>query len=228
VVNLLEYAAASNPLRPGGAGPSLPGQAGGYLTLTYRQAKAATDLHYVPQCSNLALGDWQPATHELSRIDPTPGGGDHWLVTVRDNVPMAGNPRRFMRLLVFSGKDLSPHEVWRTRHFGSASPTGPAADNADPDKDGVTNLLEFAFGLNPLQNSAHLAPAWRRHGNNLTISFAQPAGVTGIIYGAEWSATMAPGTWQPLADTGSAPRHTFTLPMSGGGSKFVRLTVTTP
>ena len=38
---------------------------------------------------------------------------------------------------------------WRTLHFGSPLNEGDAADSADPDGDGIENLLERAFGLNP-------------------------------------------------------------------------------
>ena len=40
--------------------------------------------------------NWNPATTVLSQPDE----GSYWLVTVRDNVPYAENPHRFMRLLV--------------------------------------------------------------------------------------------------------------------------------
>ncbi len=44
---------------------------------------------------------------------------------------------------------LAPVESWRLTHFGSASNEGPGADSADPDGDGVVNLLEYALGADP-------------------------------------------------------------------------------
>ena len=70
-------------------------------------------------------------------------------------------------------------------------------------------------------------PKFQHSGNNISVSFSQPAGVTGVTYGAEWSATMAASTWQPLTDIGTAPQHTFILPISGG-QNFVRLKVCAP
>ncbi|MCX6879107.1 MAG: SUMF1/EgtB/PvdO family nonheme iron enzyme [Verrucomicrobia bacterium] len=116
--------------------------------------------------------------------------------------------------------------AWRQTHFGTTINFGDAASTADPDKDELNNLLEYAFGLHPLQNSVRQAPGWQRDGNNLVCSFDQPDGVSGITYGAEWSTTMTPGSWQPLADTGTPPQHTFTLPMSGSPRLLVRLKVT--
>jgi hypothetical protein len=40
-------------------------------------------------------------------------------------------------------------EIWRKRYFGSPNPVGNAADGADWDGDGFSNLVEYAFGLNP-------------------------------------------------------------------------------
>src|ERR1019366_6293612 len=38
---------------------------------------------------------------------------------------------------------------WRAVYFGTTNNLGGAADNADPDGDGIPNLLEYAFGLAP-------------------------------------------------------------------------------
>ena len=63
--------------------------------------KAATDVTHTVQAADDLTGiTWAPATTVLSQTDPTPDGGSYWLVTVRDNVPYAGQARRFMRLQV--------------------------------------------------------------------------------------------------------------------------------
>jgi hypothetical protein len=83
--------------------PGLPGvaQQDGFLTLTYRKSKTATDLTYTVLAGDNLGGDaWSPATSVVTQTDPTPGGGSFWLVTVRDSVPHAGQARRCMRLQV--------------------------------------------------------------------------------------------------------------------------------
>lgn len=47
----------------------------------------------------------------------------------------------------------NPQAAWRQTHFGSANNTGDAADAADPDFDGMPNILEYAFGLQPRQGA---------------------------------------------------------------------------
>ncbi|MEQ1752349.1 MAG: PA14 domain-containing protein, partial [Prosthecobacter sp.] len=43
----------------------------------------------------------------------------------------------------------TPGQTWWQQNFGSVSTTGSAAEGADPDFDGVSNLVEYALGLTP-------------------------------------------------------------------------------
>jgi hypothetical protein len=119
-------------------------------------------------------------------------------------------------------------EFWRQKYFGSPANSGNGADLTDFDKDGIQNLVEFAFGLHPKQNSAGRLPQPQLIGNQLVLGFAQPANVGGIIYGAEWSPTMAPGGWTVVTDTGVAPQHTFSVPTSGKTRAFMRFKIVRP
>lgn len=49
---------------------------------------------------------------------------------------------------------LSTIEAWRLANFGSAANSGAGANTADSDLDGILNLLEFAFGTDPTNNSS--------------------------------------------------------------------------
>ena len=117
---------------------------------------------------------------------------------------------------------LLPQELWRQGYFGASINTASAADFADPDQDGVVNLQEYAFGLHPLQSDADGTPRFQRVGNSLTCNVSH---VTGVTYGAEWSANLSFNSWQPLPDTGDYPQHVFTLPIDADQRNFVRLTV---
>jgi hypothetical protein len=99
--NLMKYAMALDPMASTTGNLPTTAQQAGYLTLTYRQSKTASDVTYTVQAADsLTSSSWTPAATVLSQTDPTPGGGSYWLVTVRDNVPYASHPRRFMRLQV--------------------------------------------------------------------------------------------------------------------------------
>jgi hypothetical protein len=97
----MKYALALNPMDSTTGNLPTTSREAGYLTLTYRRSKMASDVTYTVQAADsLTINAWTPAATILSQTDPTPGGGSHWLVTVRDNVPYASHPRRFMRLQV--------------------------------------------------------------------------------------------------------------------------------
>jgi hypothetical protein len=54
--------------------------------------------------------------------------------------------------------------------------------------------------------------------------------VSGITYGAQWSATLQPNDWHAITDTGDSsatpPGHLFSVPMATNTQLFMRLTVT--
>ena len=117
---------------------------------------------------------------------------------------------------------------WRQTWLGSPDNSGDGANLFDFDKDGMVNLLEYAFGQNPALGGPPLLPSGKILGENFVIHFSQPATVTGIVYGAEWSTTMTPGSWTPLTDSGGAGQHVFSVPMEGKPALSVRLKVTAP
>jgi alpha-tubulin suppressor-like RCC1 family protein len=86
-------------------------------------------------------------------------------------------------------------------------------------------LIRRAFELAAGDVISGQLPQPQRIGDDLVIRFTQPAGVTGITYGAEWSETLLPGTWTEVPDTGSAGEHLFVLPMGDAPSLFMRLKV---
>lgn len=97
ITNLMKYALALDPMICGTAGLPTVAQQDGYLALTYRKNKTATDVTYTVQVAEDLTGNaWTPATTVVSQTDQ----GDHWLVTMRDTVPYAGQAQRFMRLQV--------------------------------------------------------------------------------------------------------------------------------
>ncbi|MEO0017907.1 MAG: hypothetical protein RLZZ522_1190, partial [Verrucomicrobiota bacterium] len=119
-------------------------------------------------------------------------------------------------------------ENWRRTWFGNNVDGGNGANANDYDHDGISNLLEFAFGLNPTRNSTGLLPRMQRSGANYSVTFTQPDGVAGVTYGAEWSATLLPTGWTGIPDTGVAPLHIFTIPVGAHPKLFLRLKVTVP
>jgi hypothetical protein len=123
--------------------------------------------------------------------------------------------------------ESDPLTWWRAQRLGSPDNSGSAADAADPDNDGTGNLAEFAFGLDPLLGDTHLLPAVQALDGNLVFRFTPPPLPVNIIYGAESSATMEPGAWTEIPDTGTGAERLFGLPMTES-RRFVRLKVAAP
>lgn len=120
----------------------------------------------------------------------------------------------------------SLRESWRLAQFGSAENSGNGADLNDFDHDGLPNLIEYAFGLDPKTNSAASMPVVQRTSDSWVMSFTPPSGVGGITYGAEWSRDLNSGSWQTVEDSGVSPNHVFRVPLAGKPRVFMRWKVT--
>jgi hypothetical protein len=162
------------------------------------------------------------------RYSPSAGGSHN------DNLTFTGGggALRPVSGQAFTGNIGAALQAWRLTYFGSIDNIGDGADLNDFDHDGLVNIIEFAFGLNPETNSAGLLPRPQRSGNNFVVSFTEPTGVSGISYGAEWSQTLQAADWTPVADTGntgaSPPQHTFSVPIGTKPQLYMRLKVTSP
>jgi hypothetical protein len=91
--------------------------------------------------------------------------------------------------------DITPIATWRQTHFGIPGNTGVAADTADPDGDGLINILEYAFNANPNASSPSPISA-AIAGDHLTISFQRkhPA-PSDLTYIYEVTDDLTSGVW---------------------------------
>ncbi|HEX2748174.1 MAG TPA: choice-of-anchor D domain-containing protein [Verrucomicrobiales bacterium] len=146
------------------------------------------------------------------------------------SLPASGSLRAQARSrlsVIETVEPLTPlNERWRVQYFNSSANAGDAADDADPDHDGLTNFAEFAFGLSPVDGRSVQLPAFQRSGPYLTASFTAPPGLDSLLmYSAEWSPSLLPGTWTAIPDTGTGGAHLF-LTGAAGERVFVRYRVT--
>ena len=121
-------------------------------------------------------------------------------------------------------------ESWRQSWFGTSANSGNAADNADPYKTGVQNLIIYAFfgpGQNPALASAANLPQPQFGAGTFLYDFTQPASVSGVTYGVQWTSTLQ-GDWLPVSDTGIGSHHVFSMPTTGQPKMFLRFKVTSP
>jgi len=121
-------------------------------------------------------------------------------------------------LKVVTAKEASGFGAWLAQYPGGS---GGVMD--DHDRDGLTNGVEYAFGLNPTVGGGVL-PQVVKTASELAVTFAEPAGVSGVVYGAEWSRDMV--TWRPVADSGSGGGHAFRVGTSGEPRMYFRYRIT--
>ncbi|MGL5017017.1 MAG: MBG domain-containing protein, partial [Luteolibacter sp.] len=127
----------------------------------------------------------------------------------------------------------TPLENWRFENFETYENSGDAANSADPDHDGILNLMEFALALDPELPSI-LPATLVIAGNQMEYTYTRnKAALATVSFTLERTDTLAAGSWTtqdvselapPLSDDGVLQTVKVVLPM-GGDRRFVRLKV---
>ena len=178
----------------------------------------------------------QPATATLApgatagfTVTFTPGGAG----TRTASIQVASNdPDENPFDIAVSGRLATASEAWRLQHFGSADNTGPGADLADPEGDGLVNLLEFAVAADPHTFTAPIGTLVK-NGATLEFTYSRPtAAVAELNYQLQASLTLS-GVWNStgvtstiLSDDGTTQLVKATAPAGSLGRRYVRLRVT--
>jgi hypothetical protein len=119
---------------------------------------------------------------------------------------------------------------WRRQHFGSTGNTEAAANSADPDKDGIVNLLEFATNHDPNAPDSGVTSVTSA-GGVLTLSYSRTlaAVAAGVQFFAEWSDSPG-GPWSMTGVTESvtasdaeADRVQASVSLGSSPHRFMRL-----
>jgi len=128
----------------------------------------------------------------------------------------------------------SPIESWRQTHFETTSNTGRAADDADPNDDGIVNKMEFFLARNPVgPNPPFSLPTLIRNGATLDYSYTRSlSAMSQLSHAVEWSGTLAPGSWssvgvteQILSADGTVQQVKASIPAGTDDRRFIRLKV---
>lgn len=173
------------------------------------------------------------ATGQLFSVPP--GGQTSFSVTFQPQATgprLAGlsivtnDPASLTYTLPLRGTGLeNPLALWRQTWFGTTANAGNAANDFDYDKDGLTNLMEFAFGLNPTSPASAALPAPVNNGTTVSYTFTAPQDAldSGLQYIAEYSTDGI--AWINLPNTGTGSQFNFTLPLDDRPRLFTRLRI---
>lgn len=168
-----------------------------------------------PEVSDVSFDLKPDNSNEWTPLGPATRVGGGWELTGL-TLPSSGILRARARaggsLIESVTPLLTPLESWRLQHFNITASIGVAADNADPDHDGLTNFIEFAFGLSPVDRNSNGLPEFTHQGTFFAAAFTSPENREDVIYSAEWSATMDAETWRVVPDEGDGAAHRFRVP----------------
>jgi hypothetical protein len=120
--------------------------------------------------------------------------------------------------------------VWRQPWFGTTANTGSAADTADPDQDGIINILERAFNLNPTVADPTGTPYGSLTGNTFTLTYRKNMAATDLSFQVVSSYDLINWSTNNITDVvvssdGVAEIHAASVPVANT-AQFLRLQVT--
>ncbi|MEO8352456.1 MAG: hypothetical protein ABI680_12040, partial [Chthoniobacteraceae bacterium] len=126
-------------------------------------------------------------------------------------------------------KPLTALEAWRFANFGTTLNAGSAADNADPDHDGMKNVLEYWLVSPPLTQSAGALPVLAKTAGGYTFTYTRRVSAASATYRVEDSDELltwrdAGGTSASLGILGDAETVRLTSP-TGVSKRFFRLRI---
>jgi hypothetical protein len=139
----------------------------------------------------------------------------------------------------FFSRVLSQQDI---REISLAQPTSPPpsfmADSANPSGDGVSNLMKYALGLNPLTKAseADLASIQPKTNNTVDFNFTRMRDATDIIYRVERRWDLMSGSWtevysssgDPFGSTDPSMTESLNFDLQGNPKAFFRLKITRP
>lgn len=119
-------------------------------------------------------------------------------------------------------------QSWRNANLGTPTATGNAANLADPDGDGITNLLEYALDGDPANPASAPLPVASISGLKLQLTFLRAR--SDISYLVQASSDLA--TWSDLVTNpgtvGQSVTVTDLINLTGVTPRFLRLKITAP
>lgn len=195
---------------------TLPGHIYGPLNLL-ATSNTATPVNFA-----VASG---PATLTAARLVPTGLGA----VTV--SAFQAGTANYDAAVVMRTTEVLFGFPSWQALHFSTAELDHPEVigPEADPDADGLNNLLEYALGLDPRQVSAEWN-TMRCETGDWVFTYSRPSERSDLIYTVETSSSLQTWSTDNLAHTRVTTSDGIETwearrPVSAGSTSFFRLKI---
>lgn len=184
--------------------------------------------HYQPLPAGVMISAGQSSTsiQVIPIADSLAQGNRTVIVAVAEDFASVRDPAQNAVVTI----EDKPFDAWRFENFSSTQLGDPgiSGETADPDGDGLPNLIEYALGLEPNEPNASPLTAGDS-GGYLAVSAAKNPSATDIIWAAEVSGNLT--NWQAAmieTDDASTFAARDTVPMADAGSRFIRIKITRP
>lgn len=106
--------------------------------------------------------------------------------------------------------DRTPYELWQQLHWPDGAPDDIQGPDADPDGDGIPNVIEYALGLDPLETSVEGVPEFITVLDNDTeygaVRFNRRKAATDLTYEL-LVGDHIDGPWNPLTNIHETADH---------------------
>ena len=189
---------------------------------------AVPGAHYQALPASVTIGAGSAtATVAVTPVSDALAEGDRTVtVAVAGDFGLAGDPAQ---TAVVTIQD-KPFDAWRFARFSTAelSDSSISGETADPDHDGIPNLIEYALGLNP-KSPDHLPVTLADVGGYLAITSPKSASATDVTWSAETSGDLK--SWSPAVittNTSTAFAARDTVLKTGAAKRFIRLKIIRP
>lgn len=174
--------------------------------------------------NNVAIGSATGATYSVSSVTVN-GAGDYAVVVTDFYGSTTSNT------VAVTVNSLTLQQTWRQIYFGTTANTGNSADTADPDGDGLANLLEYALDLDPTAPSISGLPQAATEPGYWTYTYTRPSNRTDLSYTVQASTDLS--TWFTngltltlVSDNGQLATYQAKYPTTSTDKLFFRLQVT--
>ena len=102
----------------------------------------------------------------------------------------SGNNVGLDAIRILSITSTEPFAAWQNQHFPGVSDAAVISENADPDRDGDTNLVEYALNTDPNDPTKRTSLKPELAASTLSLLYTQVAAATDITYVVEWSTDL--------------------------------------
>ena len=181
-----------------------------YATVSGGTAVAGQDYVSTSGTLSWADGDASSKTFKVTILDDQQAGTNSTVFLALSN-PTGGAYVDAASIAVLTILE-DPYDFWKFSYFG-ANDNNPAiaGDLADPDGDGIPNILEYAFGSDPTSSNASPPLAGAIVSNHFQLQFNRNTFATDLSYSAQAAATLT-GAWSNLATYSAASGWVTNMP----------------